>query len=290
MLSNAVKGREPRLSARVLAGDLLRRLREASGMSREKAGRLVDVNRSTIWRIERGHVQQDASKIARLLTLYGVTDEWQRDTVIGLATGEREPGWWDRSGLPLWARTYFRLEAAAGALHEYAPGLVPDLLQTPGYARAAVLIERPPPGDADHVDRQVEVRMLRQRPFARPDGPRLWAIVDEAALLRVVGTREVHADQLDALIDAARRPNITLQVLRLEHAAYLPRCGPFTLLRFPRAPDIVYLDQLAERHPVRGRRDTDAYRHAHASLSVTAEMPGETTRILTGIRASLPVT
>ncbi len=364
MLSNAVKVGSPQLSARVLAGDLLRHLREATGMSREMAGRLVDVNRSTIWRIERGHVQQDATKIARLLTLYGVTDERQRETVIGLATGRLTPGWWDGRGLPLWARTYIRLEASAQALHEYAPALVPDLLQTPEYARAAIALERldrvgghrpadafsampggragppagpptgtgasmstPPAGtgaeantrppearpagagnpagghtaaqldaqadaQADtrleaQVEAQVQTRLLRQRALHGPGAARLWAIVDEAALRRVVGDTGVHARQLDALIHATERPNVTLQVIPLDRTSYLPRCGSFTVLRFARVHDVVYADQPAERRPVREQRDADTYRAAHASLAAAAAPPGDTARILAGIRAAL---
>jgi hypothetical protein len=177
------------------------------------------------------------------------------------------------------------LEASAEALHEYAPRLVPDLLQTPEYARAAVLREHPH-ASPEELARRVEVRLARRGRLGEPGGPRLWAIVDEAALLRAVGGREVHAAQIEALVDAAKQPEVTLQVLRLGRPGYLPRCGAFTVMRFAEA-DIVYLDQLGERRPLDHRRDVDAHRLAHTQLSATAAMPGETTDVLTEIRAAL---
>jgi hypothetical protein len=111
--------------------------------------------------------------------------------------------------------------------------------------------------------------------------------VDEAALRRVVGDATVHARQLDALIHATERPNVTVQVVPLDRTIYLPRCGSFTVLRFARVHDLVYADQPIERRPVREQRDADAYRAAHASLAAAAAPPGDTARILADIRATL---
>ena len=104
-------------------------------------------------------------------------------------------------------------EAEVGAL--VRPGaLVPGLLQTEEYARAVIssglLIA--PPGE---IERRVQVKMTRQKVLARDDPLTLDVILDEAAVLRMVGGPKVMRGQLAHLAAMAGRPNVTVQVLPL---------------------------------------------------------------------------
>lgn len=54
-------------------------------------------------------------------------------------------------------------------------------------------------------------------------------------------------DQLDHILAAGKRQNITVQVVPFERSDAAAVGGPFTLLRFAEAdlPDIVYLEQVS---------------------------------------------
>ena len=110
--------------------------------------------------------------------------------------------------------------------------LMPGLLQTERYARAVIssglLIA--PPGE---VERRVQVKMTRQKVLARETSVRLDVVLDEAAVLRVVGDPDVMREQLTHLAVVAARPHVTLQVLPLVAGAHPATTGEFTILAFP---------------------------------------------------------
>jgi helix-turn-helix protein len=67
---------------RMLLGAQLRRLREAEGISPERAGYEIRASRSKISRMETGRVGFKIRDVEDLLTVYGVTDGQQRSEVI----------------------------------------------------------------------------------------------------------------------------------------------------------------------------------------------------------------
>src|ERR1700733_8461102 len=123
---------------RMLLGAQLRRLREAEGISPEKAGYEIRASRSKISRMETGRVGFKIRDIEDLLTLYGLLDEKQRAKVIALAGRSREPEWWTQYNdiLPDWFETYLGLESAATVIRSFEAQFVPGLFQTEDYARA----------------------------------------------------------------------------------------------------------------------------------------------------------
>ncbi|CAM5335337.1 hypothetical protein SCALM49S_01622 [Streptomyces californicus] len=94
----------------------------------------------------------------------------------------------------------------------------------------------------------VALRLERQKALVSERAPTFHAVLDEAALRRPYGEREVMRAQLRHLIDMSERPNITLQVDPLSHGGHAGESGSFTMLRFPESDlsDIVYLEQLAD--------------------------------------------
>jgi hypothetical protein len=84
--------------------------------------------------------------------------------------------------------------------------------------------------------------MERQEILNRQQPPRIVAILDEAALRRVIGTDEVMRGQLNYLIELAERPNITLQIVPASVGAYAGLPGAFTILSFANGPDVVYIE------------------------------------------------
>ncbi len=226
---------------RILVGAQLRRLREASGITREAAAYAIRGSEAKMSRIEAGRVGFRRRDVADLLTMYGVTDESARDVVLRLAEQANEPGWWHRNNdtIPDWFSTFVGLEQAATIIRCYEAQYVPGLLQTEAYA--AAVIDLGQAVRADEVTQRVELRMQRQQLLNMPQPPDFWAVIDEAVLRRNLGGRQVMRDQLDHILEAGKRPNITVQVVPFDRSDAAAVGGPFTLLRFaePDLPDIV---------------------------------------------------
>lgn len=268
---------------RMLLGAQLRRLRESSGVSREGAGWEIRSSESKISRMELGRVGFKERDVADLLTLYGVTEEHERDALLKLARDANSPGWWHRYGdvLPSWFQSYLGLEAAAALIRSYEVQFVPGLLQTREYARAVVLLGHGTAGPGE-IDRRVALRMQRQQLLQRENPPQLWAVVDEAALRRPIGGPEVMRGQLTALIEATKSPHIRLQVIPFAAGGHAAAGGAFTILRFgdQELPDIVYIEQLTSAIYLDKRDDLDYYAVAMERLCVEAEPPERTADIL----------
>lgn len=259
---------------RIALGSKLRRLREASGITRDAAGYVIRGSSSKISRLERGRVSFKERDVADLLTLYGTTDEQERESFLALVRQANAPGWWREYGdvLPNWFETYLGLEQAATVIRTYEPALVPGLLQTEDYARAVIQL-RHLQASTDDVERRVELRMARQEFLTQHGAPYLWVALDESALRRMWGSRAVQRAQLRHLIEMAQQPNITLQVVPFHVGGPAAVGGPFTILRFsePGLPDIVYLEQLASALYLDKERDTVGYLAIMDSLCIEAE-------------------
>ncbi|WP_345496500.1 helix-turn-helix domain-containing protein [Nocardia callitridis] len=271
----------------MMLGGRLRRLREASGLSREEAGASIRGSDSKISRLELGRTGFRERDLFDLLTAYGVTDPTEREEFRELARQANASGWWHRDSdwLPKWFDTYLGLEQAARLIRVYEPRAVPELLQTHDYASALLSLAHPDES-GESIERRVALRMDRQQIFDRADPPHAWLIVDEAALRRPIGGSAVWHDQLDHLLRVAARSNITVQVLADHVGGPAVADGAFTMLRFaePDLPDIVYLQQLTSALYLDKGSDLGAYRAVANRLSVLAAPPEYTTGLLEALR------
>ncbi|MDI2125917.1 helix-turn-helix domain-containing protein [Yinghuangia seranimata] len=271
---------------RILLGSQLRRLREAKGISREEAGYEIRASESKISRMELGRVSFKDRDVADLLTMYGVTDETEREALLNLTREANATGWWHSYGdiLPSWFQVYVGLEEAASVIRTYEVQFVPGLLQTPDYARAVVVAGQPN-APVSEVERRVGLRTQRQLILNRDRPPRVWAVLDEAALRRPIGGREVMRGQIQHLIDSAALPNVTVQVMPFRFGAHAAEGGPFTLLRFPEPdlPDVVYLEQLTSALYLDKRDDVDQYTEVMERLSVDGLPPDRSVDLLARI-------
>ena len=271
---------------RMLVGAQLRRLRTDKGLTREQAAEAIRASEWKIHRLENGQVGFKDRDIVDLLALYGVTDPGEVEALLAMARDANTPGWWQQYGdlLPQWFRAFVDLEAAAALIRTYEGQLIPGLLQTEDYMRAVMRGARLPEPSQD-TERRIEVRLMRQTVLTQPDAPQLWAVLDEAALRRPVGGRQVIHEQLERLIDASKLPNVTLQVLPLAAGAHPALVSAFSVLRFPdqELPDVVYVEHLTSALYLDRREDVDQYLHVMESICVRAAPPGRTTEILHGI-------
>jgi DNA-binding XRE family transcriptional regulator len=274
---------------RMLVGSRLRRLRVEAGMTREEAGEAIRASEWKIHRLENGQVGFKERDVVDLLSLYGVTDPGEVAAVVGMAMDANDTGWWHQYGdvLPQWFRAYVDLEQAATIIRTYEGQFIPGLLQTDDYARAVMI--RGPDEESEDVERRVALRAARQAALTRQEPPRLWAVVDEAALRRPVGSPDVMRAQLERLIEATGLPNITLQVLPFGAGAHPAMVGAFSILRFAGIdlPDVVYLEHLTGAIYLDKREDVRQYLHVMETVCVRSAPPDATPDILSSILKDL---
>jgi transcriptional regulator with XRE-family HTH domain len=275
---------------RMLLGIQLRRLREAKGLTPEQAGYEIRASRSKISRVEHGRVGFKERDVADLLSLYGVGDEQERQRMLSLARQANNQGWWAKYDdiMPDWFESYVGLEQATSLIRTYELQFVPGLFQTDSYARAVtVLGHRAAP--ASEIEHRVGLRMQRQELLARDDSPRLWAVIDESALRRPVGGRDVMRAQLHHLVEVSEFPRVTLQVMPFSRGGHPAAGGSFTVLRFaePDLPDIVYIEQLTSALYLDRRDEVDHYMEVMNRLSAEAETPADSANLLRKIIKTL---
>jgi hypothetical protein len=230
----------PTVRGRRLAREL-RRLREDQKLTLQEVADRLGWSRATVSRLETGQTRPRHGDVADLLDLYGVASP-ERDALITLARETRQRGWWTGYA-DVFTGSYVALEDGASHIRSWDPQLVHGLLQTEAYSRAVISAGRMI-ADKAEIDRRVAARKARQGLLDRPDAPRLHMIIDEGALRRRIGGAEAMADQLRALVVAAERPNVTIQVLSYEMGANAGLDGRFTLLSYPNPndPDIAYVE------------------------------------------------
>jgi transcriptional regulator with XRE-family HTH domain len=271
---------------RRLLGAQLRRLREERGITLEDAGEVIRASGSKMSRLETGRVGFKDRDIADLLTFYEVTDDQQRGALLELARNASAHGWWhDYSDvLPAWFEAYVGLEEAATSIRTYEIQFVPGLLQTEDYARAVTLLGHHG-APAAEIEQRVGLRMARQALLAEPRPMHLWAVLDEAVLRRPAGRPGVMRRQLQHLLEAADRPNVTIQVIPFAAGAHAAAGGPFSILRFAERdlPDVVYLEQLTSALYLDKRETVDHYMAVMERLCLEATPSASTAKIIGSI-------
>ncbi|HZE34087.1 MAG TPA: helix-turn-helix transcriptional regulator [Actinoallomurus sp.] len=275
-------------ATRMVLGALLRRLRESRGISREQAGEVIRASQSKISRLELGRTGFKLRDVVDLYKLYGVTDQAEIATLLGLAEQANSPGWWHAYGdvVPGWFEPYLGLEQAAGIIRTYEVQFVPGLLQTPEYARAVIALGHSPQAQ---VERRVELRIRRQEILRRTRPPYLWVVIDEAALRRPIGGTAVMHAQVQHLINLCDLPHVTIQLMPFHAAGHAATGGPITLMRLPEPelPDVVYLEQLTSALYPDRRDDIDYYRDIMNRLATQADPPTSTKATLRDILKQL---
>ncbi|WP_405826410.1 helix-turn-helix domain-containing protein [Streptomyces sp. NBC_01390] len=270
----------------MLLGSHLRRLREARGITREAAGYSIRASESKISRMELGRVSFKTRDVEDLLTLYGINDEAERNALLSLAREANVAGWWHSYSdvLPNWFPTYVGLEGAASLIRAYEVQFVHGLLQTEAYASAVVGRGMKGASPAD-IERRVALRMERQKYLLSTGGPEFHVVLDEAALRRPYGDREVMRGQLQHLIEVSERPNVRLQIMPFGFGGHSGESGAFTILSFPESDlsDVIFLEQLTSALYLDKAEDVSQYETAMKELQQDSPGPDESRDLLRGL-------
>ncbi|MBG0825179.1 helix-turn-helix domain-containing protein [Planomonospora sp. ID91781] len=277
----------PTVRRRRLASDL-RHLRERSQLTLEEVGQQLGWSTTKISRIETSRVGVTPKDVERLLGLYGV-DGLRREELLKLARDARKKGWWHAyDDLSSEYASYIGLEAEAASMKSFAPVVLPGLLQTEDYARAVIRagLVLSPPGEVEH---RIEIRMARQSVLAGDEPLRLWTVLDEAVIRRLIGGPAVMHAQLKRLLEVMEAPNITIQLLPFATGAHSGTSGAFQIMEFPEPadPDVVFLENLTDSLYV--EKDADVYRYTVAfdHLRARALDPDESRRLIEEAAARL---
>lgn len=288
-------------------GTELRRLRNESKVSVESVAEAFGVTASTIYRMELGRVGVKIRDIDLFVNVYGITDENLIKELKSWAKQGNQRGWWAKyseSIFPAYA-TYIGLEADATRLSVYDGLIVNGLLQTKEYAEATFdfASER----HKKHMDQRIKLRLERQERVQKED-LKVWNVIDEAAIRRVVGGQRVMKAQLAHLLDLAKLPNVTFQVLPFEGGAYPGMLSSFVLLQYgddgdgqgaPAAevskeeehrleephPDVVYIE--GHTGDVYEEEHVQSFRDVFENLRVAALSPTSSLSFIEEVRGRL---
>ncbi|MEW2446082.1 helix-turn-helix transcriptional regulator [Streptomyces parvulus] len=252
-------------------GAELRRLRELTGLTLEDAGSRVGISKATLSRYETKEGTVKWPAVDALCREYAATDE-ERTALVELAKGARIQGWWRSLSDPIPDSMNLMLTLEDEVVREdhYACMYIPGLLQTRAYAEAVHRASEVRCGERE-VQHMVDIRMKRQELLERDEPPHIWCVIDEAAIRRQVGGREVMRKQLAHLMSYAERPHVTVQVLPFTLGAHAAAVGSFVTLRGQtRELDVVYVDLLGGGLFMEKPEELERYRLAFDYLSAQA--------------------
>lgn len=246
---------DPFSSPLAFFGAELKRLRERAGMTQSDVAGQTNYALSTVSAYEVGTRIPSADFAERADKVFGTDGDLTRLQKLVEQVSVRP-----------WFRDRITVERQAAEIREYESYQICGLLQTEDYARAIVGSVRPVLAD-DAIERAVALRMTRQQilepddgvPLDQDNGPRLWAIIDESALNRVVGSQEVMQAQRDYLVTMARRPNITIQIVPNTEGATCAFGRAFAVLVSRNNSSVVYFEDIGTARYVRDRDEVSRY-------------------------------
>ncbi|MGW4813953.1 helix-turn-helix domain-containing protein [Kitasatospora cineracea] len=226
------KNLDPASSPSAFYGAKVRRLREEKGLSQSGLGELVFCSGAYLGQIEVAVRKPQADLSGRLDAALGTGGHFTR--LYPMVARTRHAAHFARAA---------ELEAQAETISQYAPTLVPGLLQTADYARAVIRTGQPFSSAAE-VDDKVAARLGRVRDLNNPTTPQLWMILHEAVLRTPVGGGLVMANQLRHLTALAGTGKLLLQVMPFSAGAHAMAEGSVILMTFAEDPPVAYVESL----------------------------------------------
>ncbi|MCC5478557.1 helix-turn-helix domain-containing protein [Streptomyces barringtoniae] len=216
--------------SRVRYGEELRRRREAAGLTQEELGQRVVMSRTHIAHIEAGRRRPDVEDARRLDRELGTDGFFERflPTLDGRRVAEH-------------FAEALEFESQAAIIKEYAPSLVPGVLQTQQYAYAVLNSGYPRKNDEER-DKLLVTRLERGRILENFDSPEFYALLSEAVLRQVIGGPDVMCEQLRHIIQLGEARRIRVHVLPFSVGAHPLQAGFLSLMWFDELPPIAYAE------------------------------------------------
>ncbi|EST33734.1 helix-turn-helix domain-containing protein [Streptomyces roseochromogenus] len=211
-------------------GEELRRRREAAGLTQEQLAQRALMSRTHIAHIEAGRRRPDVKDARRLDRALGTDGFFERflPALDGKKVAEH-------------FKEALEFEGKATVIKEYAPSLVPGLLQTKWYAYEVLSTGYPRQSDEDR-DKLVATRLERSSILGNFRAPEVCYLLDEAVLRRVVGGPVVMCEQLRHIAELGTSRRIRVHVLPYSVGAHALQEGFLSLMWFEDMPPIAYAE------------------------------------------------
>ncbi|WP_329386156.1 helix-turn-helix domain-containing protein [Streptomyces sp. NBC_01716] len=259
---------DPSSSPRALLGAELRHARERAGMTQEALGAPLFVSGAFIGQLESGTRRMQLEYAVKLDEILGTNGFFERN--CDAATKSKYPDHFADAA---------EAEAIAAAIKEYAPLLIPGLLQTEAYARAVFRAGRPT-ATQDVIDELVEARLERAKLLSDPTTPLFWGILDEATLRRQVGDAAVMAEAVRRVASLARRHRVIVQVLPFSAGAHMALEGALKLMSFSDAPPLAYLQSMGSGQLLDDPASVAQYELAYDLVGASALSPRDSLALI----------
>ncbi|MBF6173855.1 helix-turn-helix domain-containing protein [Nocardia blacklockiae] len=268
---------------------LLQEMREHAGISKEVVSARTGINVTTLYRIETAQARPQRRTLMAMLDLYGI-EEPQRSDALQLLQEAQKPGMsrpFEAAVSEVYA-AYINFETEALSARLFQTSFIPGLLQTEQYAWA-VLDTAMPKVETSVIEQRLRARFERAKLLAKEEPLELWVVLDEAAIRRVVGGREVMRGQLLRLVEESEKRNVILQVLPFDAGAHPAMVGSFVLLDFhdPADPELVYVEGIAGDDIVEGHNEIRRFGVMFDQLRAMALSPRDSTALMARVADDL---
>jgi transcriptional regulator with XRE-family HTH domain len=271
----------------------LRKAREEAGYTMEEVARRTEWSLSKVVRIEKGAVKISGTDLRALLRLFEIPEDADRAVeLLELARETRQTSWWSRTYRPLISEQYLQYieyEEAASVLHLYEPLLIPGLLQTPEYATAIIREHATPGTPPGLIQARIDIRLKRQELLSRDPPPTIVCVLDEAAVQRTAGQRNLAQGQIAHLISLASRPEITIEIVPFSAGLHRGMLEPFLILGFPGSDGDVLFSETSRDTLFSDEDDSEipGYRNVFSDLRSVSLRADATLRYLQNLASQL---
>jgi transcriptional regulator with XRE-family HTH domain len=226
-MSRPPRSINPYESPRTFFAAEMRRKREKSRLSMDQVGERLGYSRQQIGNFEAGEAAP-TRKLAMGLDELHETDGIFYE-IWRLIEGDVVPAWF---------RNFPGLERQAVDQRIFESQVVTGLLQTEDYAREVLRATQP----SGPIEERVAARVTRQEILTGADHPRLWLVLDEPVIRRVVGGRAVMKAQYERLLVSAEHPRISIRVLPATCGAHAGLDGSFTLFKLEDGKEVLWFE------------------------------------------------
>ncbi|NEW30353.1 helix-turn-helix domain-containing protein [Nocardia cyriacigeorgica] len=279
------------LPRRVL-GRRLVQLRESRELSRALAARRVQMGTQTLWRLESGRSSEVKRMVINALCDLYESSADERRELLWLAEEAKKDGWWQSyvDAMVPEVKLYLDLERAASTVTTWQSVVVPGLLQIPAYRRAMWEVFNSQ-GRAVDGDQEIDLVAERQARLDDVDGFTLNVLLWESALCHRIGDIRAMADQVEHLIEASERPNVSIRVVEFSAPSHLGlMTKDFVYLEFPEhlnpvlsEPPVVYVEGYMGDLYLEKPREIERYQAACANIRQVALSERDTQGMLEGL-------
>lgn len=267
---------------------MLRQGRERAGYTTSQVASKFKWSPGKVSKMETTETKRiSSSDLDKLMDLYEITDPATRGAMQALAKDARHRGWWSRYKEVFTDQALPDFEAEASLIRTFQTQMLPGLLQTPEYAEA--LLKGGRYTGPETIRRKVEARMTRREILTRDNPARFRAVIDEAALQRVIGSTTVLRGQLAHLLYMAQLPNVDVQVLAFSVGSHAALCAPFTILDFPEPLDlpIVFIETASNGMFLEDQDEVEAHSDTFGDVQGSALSTARSAALITDTLKSL---